>query len=146
MALKSSWRRQWHPTPVLLPGKSHDGRAWGAAVHGVANSRTQLSDFTFTFKVLPAGRPSNEILKLSFSFVSQVTMTYFQINNSIWCMLWCASQSAFKKRHAKLLRILLENGFWGSTCSWIVSAAESYSVNHYNISMRSWHPVTEENG
>ena len=90
-------RRQWHPTPVLLPGKSHgqrslvgcnpwgpyeldmterlhfhfslscigegngnplqcsclenprDGGAWWAAVHGVATSWTQLSDFTFTF-------------------------------------------------------------------------------------------------
>ena len=21
--LESHWRRQWHPTPVLLPGKSH---------------------------------------------------------------------------------------------------------------------------
>ena len=28
------WRRQWHPTPVLLPGKSQG--AWWAAVHGVA--------------------------------------------------------------------------------------------------------------
>ena len=26
-----------------------DGLAWWAAVHGVAKSRTQLSDFTFTF-------------------------------------------------------------------------------------------------
>ena len=26
-----------------------DGEAWWAAVHGVANSRTRLSDFTFTF-------------------------------------------------------------------------------------------------
>ena len=26
------WRRQWHPTPVLLPGESMDGRAWWAAV------------------------------------------------------------------------------------------------------------------
>ena len=26
-----------------------DGGAWWAAVHGVANSQTQLSDFTFTF-------------------------------------------------------------------------------------------------
>ena len=90
-------RRQWHPTPVLLPGKSHGRRslvgcsprgckegnmterlhfhfslswigegngnplqcsclenprdrgAWWSAVHGVAKSRTQLSDFTFTF-------------------------------------------------------------------------------------------------
>ena len=25
--LTSSWRRQWHPTPVLLPGKSHGQRS-----------------------------------------------------------------------------------------------------------------------
>ena len=42
-------RRQWHPTPVLLPGKSMDRGAWQAVVHGVAKSWTQLSDFTFTF-------------------------------------------------------------------------------------------------
>ena len=42
-------RRQWHPTPVLLPGKFHGGGAWWAAVHGVAKSQTRLSDFTFTF-------------------------------------------------------------------------------------------------
>ena len=43
------WRRQWHATPVLLPGKSMDGGAWKAAVHGVTKSQTRLSDFTFTF-------------------------------------------------------------------------------------------------
>ena len=37
----------WHPTPTLLPGKSHG--AWKAAVHGVAKSQIRLSDFTFTF-------------------------------------------------------------------------------------------------
>ena len=42
-------RRQWHPTPVLLPGKSHGRRSWWAAVHGVAEGRTWLRDFTFTF-------------------------------------------------------------------------------------------------
>ena len=89
-----SQRRQWHPTPVLLPGKSHgrgrlvgcspwgreqsdrterlhfhfslscigegngnplqcsylenpwDGGAWWAAVHGVAQSRTQLKQLS----------------------------------------------------------------------------------------------------
>ena len=40
------WRRQWHPTPVLLPGKSYGQRS---PVHGVAKSRTRMSDFTFTF-------------------------------------------------------------------------------------------------
>ena len=39
-------RRQWHPTPVLLPGKSHGQRSLvGCSPWG----RTQLSDFTFTF-------------------------------------------------------------------------------------------------
>ena len=42
-------RRQWHPTPVLLPGKSMDRGAWWAAVHGVVESRARLSNFTVTF-------------------------------------------------------------------------------------------------
>ena len=45
------WRRQWHPTPVLLPGKSHGRRSLVGCSQsmGVAKSRTRLSDFTFTF-------------------------------------------------------------------------------------------------
>ena len=42
-------RRRWHPTPVLLPGKSHGWRSLVGCSHGVAKSRTGLSDFTFTF-------------------------------------------------------------------------------------------------
>ena len=43
------WRRKWQPTPVFLPGKSHGWRSLVGWSHGVATSRTQLSDFTFTF-------------------------------------------------------------------------------------------------
>ena len=35
-----SQRRQWHPTPVLLPENPMDGGAWWAAVYGVAQSDT----------------------------------------------------------------------------------------------------------
>ena len=42
-------KKQWHPTPVLLPGKSHGRRSWKAAVHGVAEGQTRRSNFTFTF-------------------------------------------------------------------------------------------------
>ena len=53
MAVLTGWRRQWHPTPVLLPGYSRDSGAWGAAVGGVAQMRTRLkrlssSSSTFT--------------------------------------------------------------------------------------------------
>ena len=48
-------RRQWQPTPVLLPGKSHEQRSlvgfspWG-------RSQTRLSDFTFTFHFHASGK------------------------------------------------------------------------------------------
>ena len=43
------WRRQWHPTPVLLPGKSHGWRGLVGCSPCGRQSRTRLSDFTFTF-------------------------------------------------------------------------------------------------
>ena len=42
-------RRQWHPTPVLLPGKSHGWRSLVDCSRGVTKSQTWLNDFTFTF-------------------------------------------------------------------------------------------------
>ena len=45
----SEWRRQWQPTPVLLPGKFHGQRSLvGCSPWGCKGS-TQLRDFTFTF-------------------------------------------------------------------------------------------------
>ena len=44
-----------NPTPVFLPGESHGWRSlvgYIYIVHGVAESRTLLSDFTFTFMFL----------------------------------------------------------------------------------------------
>ena len=43
------WRRKWQPTPLLLPEKSHGWRSLVGYSPGVAKSRRQLSDFTFTF-------------------------------------------------------------------------------------------------
>ena len=41
-------RRQWHPTPVLLPGKSHGWRSLvGCSPWG--REESDMSDFTFTF-------------------------------------------------------------------------------------------------
>ena len=43
------WRRQWHPLQYSCLENPMDGGAWKAAVHWVAEGRTRLSDFTFTF-------------------------------------------------------------------------------------------------
>ena len=48
--------KDWHgegngtPLPYFCLENPMDGGAWQAAVHGVANSRIRLSDFTFTFQ------------------------------------------------------------------------------------------------
>ena len=42
-----------------------DGGAWWAAVHGVAKSRTQLSDFTFTFSLSCIGEGNGNPLQCS---------------------------------------------------------------------------------
>ena len=36
---KSSAGRKWHPTPVLLPGKSHGQKGLRATVHGTTDSQ-----------------------------------------------------------------------------------------------------------
>ena len=42
---KIPWRRKWQPTPVFLPGKSHEQMCLaGYIVHEVTKSQTQLSD------------------------------------------------------------------------------------------------------
>ena len=43
------WRRQWHPTPVLLPGKSHGWRNLVGCNSWDPKSQTRLSDLPFTF-------------------------------------------------------------------------------------------------
>ena len=45
----SSLEKAMVPHSYSCPENPMDGGAWKAAVHGVAKSRTRLSDFTFTF-------------------------------------------------------------------------------------------------
>ena len=43
---------KWQSTPVLLPGKSHGQSSQVGYSPWGRKSRTQLSDFTFTFKYM----------------------------------------------------------------------------------------------
>ena len=47
---KIPWSRKRQPTPVFLPRKSHDRRAWQATVHRVAKSQTCLSMSTWSLE------------------------------------------------------------------------------------------------
>ena len=61
--LASPQRRQWHPTPVLLPGKSHGRRSLVGAVYGVAQSRTRLKRLSSSSSSL--GSPRGRVLCLT---------------------------------------------------------------------------------
>ena len=39
-----AWRRKWQPTPVFCLENPRDGGAWWAAIFGIAQSRTRLSE------------------------------------------------------------------------------------------------------
>ena len=50
LSLNSERLGEGNGTPLQYSWENPtDGRAWWAAVHGVAKSQTRLSDFTFTF-------------------------------------------------------------------------------------------------
>ena len=55
--LAQYWRRQWHPTPVLLPGKSHGQRSLvGCSPWGREESdRTERLHFHFSFSCIGEG-------------------------------------------------------------------------------------------
>ena len=41
---KGLWRKEWLPTPVVMPGKFHGQRSLQATVHEVTKSQTQMSN------------------------------------------------------------------------------------------------------
>ena len=60
------WRRQWQPTPVLLPGKFRDGGAWWATVHGVAKKESDMAEWLqFPFSLSCIGEGNGNPLQCS---------------------------------------------------------------------------------
>ena len=68
------WRRKWQPTPVFLPGESRDEGAWWAAIYGVTQSRTRLTQLSGTSS-------SNSCLVIQIAYASQLTPVHI---SKIW--------------------------------------------------------------
>ena len=76
----SLWRRQWHPTLVLLPGESHGWKSLVGYSPRVAKSQTWLSDFTFAFRNLHFLQVAQVVSK------EMVLASHFE-NPSPYCVL-----------------------------------------------------------
>ena len=97
------WRRKGQPTPVFLPWESQGWGAWWAAVYGVTQSRTWLSDLAAAKSILVPQSclvisESRFILKCEipakalaikpmFLFVSCYKKSRFLLN--LWKQLYC---------------------------------------------------------
>ena len=82
-----------------------DGGAWWAAVHGVAKSRTRLSDFTFHFHALGKEiAPRSSVLAWRIPGTGEPICT----NKIIFVMLYCDEQHPnLFKRNAYHLELLV---------------------------------------
>ena len=92
---KMPWRREWLPTPVFLPGEFHGQRSLiGYIIHGVARSRTQLSnEHTYT----PSA--NNFSPKVSTWFSSKRnSFFYFLIRNTL-PSCWVAVELSFTTKN-----------------------------------------------
>ena len=62
---KIPWRREWQPTLVFLPGKSHGQRSLeGYTVHGIAKSWTQLKQLSTCINTLKVASSHIWLLKI----------------------------------------------------------------------------------
>ena len=92
-------RRQWHPTPVLLPGKFHGLRSLVGCSPWGRQSRTRLSDFTFTFHFLALEK---EMATHSSVLAWRIPGT----GSLVGCPLWVAQSRTRLKQLSSSSRLL----------------------------------------
>ena len=103
-----------------------DGGAWWAAVHGVAKSQTQLSDFTFFLSIVPFGEGNVNPLQCS-------CLENPMDREAWWAAIYGVAQSRtqLKRLSSRMLRTIPE-GPWldpssNSTTQPILSLCCQYS-------------------
>jgi len=85
---KIRWRRKWQPTPISLPGESYGQRNLvGYIVHGVAESRTQLSDWPHAYALTCFNNRENradQLLTHGLQHLEISTRSPFWLKKNIW--------------------------------------------------------------
>ena len=98
---KSQWRRQWHPTPVLLPGKSHGQRSLvGCSPWGRYESDT-TERLHFHFSLSCIGEGSGNPLQCSCLESPRDGVAWwaavYGVSQSRTRLKWLSSSSSSKK-------------------------------------------------
>ena len=123
-------RRRWHPTPVLLPGKSMDRGAWWAADHGVAkeSDTTERLHFHFSLSFTREGNGN----RLQYSFMENLR------DGGAW---WAALSGVAQSR--TWLTRLSSSSSLEETCKHLISGNRSLSNNEFLEGIRVWAELGE---
>ena len=111
---KIPWRRKWQPTPVFLPGESHDRRAWRAKIHWVAKNQTQLSNWVQVHSLI--------LWCLLFVSVSLCLCVHFTVHKKP-----CYNNKRWVKPQRTLTHLIFY--FWGKPVAHCYNRASTHSLN-----------------
>ena len=102
--LASVYIREGNGTPLQYSCLENpmDGGAWWAAFHGVATSRTRLSDFTFTFQFSCIGEGNGNPLQCS-------CLENPRDGEAWWAAIYGVAQSRTRLEGLSSSKLLLDN-------------------------------------
>ena len=90
------WRKQWQPTPVLLPGESQGQRSLLGAVYGVTQSRTRLMPLSKSSSLMVDAQFASSFnyihnmkLYCHLYSLSHVWLFFFYYYVFVWVQVFC---------------------------------------------------------
>ena len=117
----NGWRRQWHPTPALLPGKSHERRS----LVGCSPWGRQESDMTerlhFHFSLSCTGEENGNPLQCS-------CLENPRDRGAWWAAVYGVAQS--QTRLKRLSSSSSSNRANGTKCKQLVNVVKGYPDSH----------------
>ena len=128
------WRRQWHPTPVLLPGKSHGWRSLvGCSPWGREESDT-TEQLPFHFSLSCIGEGNSNPLQCSCLENPRDGRAWWAVVNGV-----AQSQTRLKQLSSSSSRVCAESK---EACSFIHSTCTvcPFPDSHYSGSHKIWNP------
>ena len=107
------WRRQWHPTPVLLPGKSHGRRSLGGCSPWGYEKSDTTEQLHFHFSLSCIGEGNGNPLQCS------------RLENPRDRGAWWAAVYAVTRSRTRLKRLSRSSSKFFFSCGWNLNCGQN---------------------
>ena len=143
------WRRQWHPTPVLLPGKSHGWRSLvGCSPWGLEESdTTERLHFDFSLSCIGEGNGNPlqcSCLENPRDRGAWWAAVYGVTQSQTW-LKWLSSSSSSNRWLRRYKgRIYITESIWCEFCTgWVVTVFSNNPENPVQVETKTLFWITE---